>query len=172
MNRSLVFAALLAGVGLGAWSSHSGPLTPPGLDFGALAASLQHYLGPRPFEAPASVSAAVVDEHPQTILLNAAMTVEEEPVLPAANSAANLEQATAPAACGAWDISEHGMEAVIQEMFRQGWTPPSRADALALSQPVGRAPIEAIDPDLPALPVSNPEDRSGASSDEPRVIGH
>lgn len=172
MNRYIVFAALLSGIGLGAWSSFSGPLAPPGLDFGALASTLKQYLGPRSMQAPASASASLTQQGwtvgKTPILLNAALDAGEFSDM-AATSAwrepDHAEPVSQEGPCGAWSISDTGMEAILREMISRGWTPPARSTAIAPSQPVDRPPIEALEPDSPSLAIlSNGDDLDGDGS--------
>jgi hypothetical protein len=156
MYRSIVFAALLGGVGLGAWSSFSSPVKPPGLDFSALASALQQHLSWQPLPEQPPVSASLTKQPAESepvILLNAAVSADAVYDLPAVRRDDPGTAQASEDSCGAWSVSEAGIEAILQEMVRQGWTPPTRFDALALSQPADRPLIEALDPGSPALPV-------------------
>jgi hypothetical protein len=168
MHRSMVFAALLGGVGLGAWSSFSAPLRPPGLDFGALAVTLQKSLPSLPISIAQTETASIAQttqpdaNTPQSLMVNAAVSTSEPAIAVPALSPQPADFPISPEelaadACGPWSISEAGMETILREMVRRGWTPPSRSAALSVSQPVGLPPLKALDPDSPAVPIL-PED--------------
>jgi len=50
-------------------------------------------------------------------------------------------------ACNAWDISPMAMEAILDEMVRRGWRPPTQGDFLASLYTAGD--VVAVDPDAP-----------------------
>jgi hypothetical protein len=108
-------------------------------------------------------------ESEPVILLNAAVSADAVYDLPAIRRDDPETAQASEDSCGAWSVSEAGMEAILQEMVRQGWTPPARFDALALSQPADRSPIEALDPDSPALPVFEEPD-SGKPARDPQDL--
>jgi hypothetical protein len=176
MHRSMVFAALLGGVGLGAWSSFSAPLRPPGLDFGVLAITLQKSLPSLPImlaqsEAPTEQAKQPDVNTPQSLMVNAAFSTAEPAIAAPGLSPQPADFPISPEefaadACGPWSISEAGMETILREMVRRGWTPPSRSAALSVSQPAGLPPIEALNPDTPAAPIL-PKDESDDADRRP-----
>jgi hypothetical protein len=61
------------------------------------------------------------------------------------------DRAASDGQCSQWDISPVAMEAILQEMLRRGWKPPTQGEAIASIAPVG-SQMTAIDPNAP-LPV-------------------
>jgi hypothetical protein len=155
MLRSLAFLALVSGAGLGAWNSFQKSSQSP-LDWavGEIHALVTQHnapdqsildwidnkdLTPEKGDPPLSpdddVERAQPASHSERADFNDRFTVSE----------ATLAAIT----CGPWDVSEAGIEAILQEMIRRGWTPPNGAQALAASRSTGGA-IRAVDPGAPA----------------------
>lgn len=131
MLRSVLLLALVGG-GLGAWNSL--PV--------ASRSALNWAVG----EAHAMVCEAgkPAASEPQV--------VEGRPIVPAADSCIPddrfliSQETLAAITCGPWDVSEAGIEAILQEMIHRGWTPPSEARALEASRHNGGV-IAAVEPD-------------------------
>jgi hypothetical protein len=126
MFRSLVFLALASGVAFGAWSSLPEAQSIPW----------------RPDEA-----AAGFVEPGSPDLIHQAKFIANESAEPAYSLSRETIEAIR---CGPWDVSDAGMEAILEEMIRRGWTPPSRAMALERTQPQFGLQVTAIDPETPA----------------------
>jgi hypothetical protein len=61
------------------------------------------------------------------------------------------DRGTSEGECSPWDLSPVAMEAILQEMLRRGWKPPTQGEAIAGIAPPG-SQMTAIDPNAP-LPV-------------------
>jgi hypothetical protein len=61
------------------------------------------------------------------------------------------DRGTSDGQCSPWDLSPVAMEAILQEMLRRGWKPPTQGEAIAGIAPPG-SQMTAIDPNAP-LPV-------------------
>jgi hypothetical protein len=167
MDRSLVFLGLVSVVALGAWS------VPEAQSFS---------------RNPADTEVGFVQPGAPDLVHQAKVTAET-------TASTASRQAGAATTCGPWDVSDAGMEAILKEMIRRGWRPPSRATALADIQspfgvqvtaldpeapaariplpqppeslPLPTLPVEALEPEAPALPVS-PSQAQGASEPKPQ----
>jgi hypothetical protein len=62
------------------------------------------------------------------------------------------DRATTDGQCSQWDVSPQAMEAILQEMLRRGWKPPTQGEAIASIAPMNGPRMTAIDPNAP-LPV-------------------
>jgi hypothetical protein len=84
------------------------------------------------------------------------------------------DRGTSEGACSPWDLSPVAMEAILQEMIRRGWKPPTQGEAIAGIAPPG-SQMAAIDPNAPlpvftrptAPPVETVEPEEGVVSDDP-----
>jgi hypothetical protein len=56
------------------------------------------------------------------------------------------DASASPQRCDPWDVSPVAMEAILQEMVRRGWQPPTQGAALASLQPEDGPAITALDP--------------------------
>src|SRR5262245_54745062 len=151
MPRGLMSFAVVSGVALGAWASWkcaSPDFQLPSVVFlNADPHSVE--LAVPPPEAPAEANPA---------MLQASMAMVT-PVVPSSEAGAGPG-----GELGEWRVSAQGMEAILEEMLRQGWKPPSGRAALASFPPAAGTPIEAIDPDKPVVPVViESEKATGAS---------
>jgi hypothetical protein len=130
MFRSIVFLALAGGVALGAWSSFSQEenITWESVD-------LEVEVGEPQVPGPA---------HPAG---PGASTIEEPLHFVSAETIEAIR-------CGPWDVSAAGMEAILDEMIRRGWTPPTRAVALANLRPqfASNVPLDDMGTDEPEAP--------------------
>jgi hypothetical protein len=68
---------------------------------------------------------------------------------PQAAPVAYRDAAASPQRCNPWDVSPVAMEAILQEMVRRGWQPPTQGAALASLQPEDGPAISALDPNAP-----------------------
>jgi hypothetical protein len=138
MFRSLVFLTLAGGVGLGAWSSipeaQSNPWRNEAADMG--------FVEPG---APDLIHRATLTS-----------SVASEPTFSVSRETIEAIR------CGPWDVSEAGMEAILDEMIRRGWTPPTRATARARTQPQFGLQVTALDPDAFATAVSAPKEETAS----------
>ena len=73
-----------------------------------------------------------------------AQTEYEATIKPAAYEQGATVASDTSANCNPWDVSPEAMEAILQEMIRRGWQPPSGDMALANAQFSSRQPIEAL----------------------------
>jgi hypothetical protein len=141
MLRGVVFLALVGGAGFSAWTSFQDSSRNP-LDWaiGEVHAMVTQSESDKPAEiASATTGAQPVAMHAATAIPEDRFTISKETL--------------AAITCGPWDISDVGIEAILQEMIRRGWTPPSGAKALEASH-VNGGIAEAIDPaaPVPAIP--------------------
>jgi hypothetical protein len=136
MFRSLVFLALASGVAYGAWSSLP-------------------EAQPIPWRPNETEGGFVRPGEPD--LVHQAKFGANESGEPAYTVSRETIEAIQ---CGPWDVSDAGMEAILEEMIRRGWTPPTRAAALAHTQPQFGLQVLPIDPDAPAAALS-PEEPTG-----------
>jgi hypothetical protein len=134
MLRGIVFLALVGGAGFSAWTSFQDSSRDP-LDW-----------------AMSEVHAMVTQREPEEPLESTPLIVEAQPVAFQADTTVPDDRFTisketlAAITCGPWDVSEAGIETILQEMVRRGWTPPSGAKALEVSHNLS---VEALDPDAP-----------------------
>jgi hypothetical protein len=68
---------------------------------------------------------------------------------PQATPVAYRDASASPQKCNPWDVSPVAMEAILQEMVRRGWQPPTQGAALASLQPEDGSSITALDPNAP-----------------------
>jgi hypothetical protein len=143
MLRGIVFLALVGGAGFSAWTSFQDSSRNP-LDWAigevhamvtqheakVIAASELQPLAAKPGALQAKVD--IPDDR---------FTISKETL--------------AAITCGPWDVSEDGIEAILQEMIRRGWTPPSGAKALEASRENGGV-AQAVSPDAPAPTIQSP----------------
>ena len=140
MLRGFVFLALVSGAGYGAWNFF------PDSSLSALnwakaeAQDMMCETGELRVELPEKQADAIA----QPVAFQTLVQVPDDRFLISKETLAAIT-------CGPWDISEEGMEAILQEMIRRGWTPPSGARALEASQYKGDL-IAAVDPEADASP--------------------
>ena len=156
MLRGIVFLALVGGAGFSAWNSFQDSSKSP-LDW---VAGEVHAMVTQP-EAedrslrdwgrnivqtgearseggdPAAGRPEVVEAAPVVLRTEAAIPDDRFMI---------SKETLAAITCGPWDVSEAGIEAILQEMVRRGWTPPSGAKAIAASRNTGGI-VQAANPD-------------------------
>ena len=105
MLRELVFLALVGGAGFGAWNTF------PETSRSALnwAVNEAHARVCKP-EAPSANQPAVTKAQP--VVLQTAVSIPDDRFLISKETLAAIT-------CGPWDVSEDGMEAILQEMIRR-----------------------------------------------------
>ena len=143
MLRGVVFLALVGGAGLSAWTSFQDSSRAP-FDWaiGEVHAMVtQREEAEQPESKPETIEAKPVVLQAETAIPDDRFTVSKETL--------------AAITCGPWDVSEDGIEAILQEMIRRGWTPPSGAKALEASQHNGGL-AEAVDPGAPVPTITPP----------------
>jgi hypothetical protein len=139
MLRGVVFLALVGGAGFSAWTSFQDSSRNP-LDW---AVGEVHAMVTQP-EGKAAEQNSVEDTP------GIAPEIEARPVAFQTETATQDDRFTiskdtlAAITCGPWDVSDLGIEAILQEMIRRGWTPPSGAKALEASH---NAEVQAVNPD-------------------------
>lgn len=148
MLRGIVFLALIGGAGFSAWTSFQNSSRSP-LDWAISEV--------RAMVAQHDGEVAVEGEHP---VVEAEPTVLQTDRIPDHRFTISKETLAA-ITCGPWDISDVGIEAILQEMIRRGWTPPSGAKALEASRV---SDVAAIDPDSPVPAYAPPAIAAEASS--------
>ena len=67
--------------------------------------------------------------------------------------------------CSPWDISPVAMEAILQEMLRRGWKPPTQGEAIASLEQPGGPQVISLDPNAP-MPVT-PRGQPPVTTDQP-----
>ena len=159
MLRGIVFLALVGGAGFSAWTSFQDSSRNP-LDwaFGEVHAMVTQ----RESEPTAETRTPTKDViEAQPVVLQTETTIPDDRFTISKDTLAAIT-------CGPWDVSDVGIEAILQEMIRRGWTPPSGAKALEASH---NAAVEAVDPDArvpavapPAPPVVSAEAQSPADA--------
>jgi hypothetical protein len=142
MLRGVLFLALVGGAGLSAWTSFQDSSRSP-LDW---AVSEVHAM-------VTQHDVEVEAREPQTVEAQSAV-LQTETTIPDDRFTVSKETLSA-ITCGPWDVSDVGIEAILQEMIRRGWTPPSGAKALETSHQNGGI-AEAIDSDEPIPAVTPP----------------
>jgi hypothetical protein len=145
MLRGLVFLVLVGGVGLGAWDSFP--------------ASSRSVLDWAASKAHATVCSADTSPPSKLTVMETKPEARAETCLPEDRFTVSTETLAA-ITCGPWDVSEDGIEAILQEMIRRGWSPPSGARALEVSRQ-SEGFIQAVDPDAPALAIAPTRNESG-----------
>jgi hypothetical protein len=143
MLRGVVFLALVGGAGFSAWTSFQDSSR-------------------NPFDwAIGEVHAMVTQHEAEAIAASEPQSIEARPVALQARADTPDDRFTisketlAAITCGPWDVSEDGIEAILQEMIRRGWTPPSGAKALEASREYGGV-AEALNPDTPTPTIQPP----------------
>ena len=141
MLRGVVFLALVGGAGLSAWTSFQDSSRSP-LDWavGEVHAMVTQHEAAAPEESKVDINEA------QPVALPAETSIPDDRFTISKETLAAIT-------CGPWDVSDVGIEAILQEMIRRGWTPPSGARALEASH---NASVEAVDPDAPVPVVAPP----------------
>jgi hypothetical protein len=84
------------------------------------------------------------------------------------------DRTTSEGQCSQWDVSPLAMEAILQEMLRRGWKPPTQGEAIASIAPMGSQMV-AVDPNAPlpvftrpaSPPVETATPEGGVVSDDP-----
>ena len=143
MLRGVVFLALVGGAGFSAWTSFQDSSRNP-LDWaiGEVHAMVTQREGEEPAESPPEmIEAQPVSLQTETSVPDDRFTISKETL--------------AAITCGPWDVSDVGIEAILQEMIRRGWTPPSGAQALEASHQNGGV-AEAVDPTAPVPAMASP----------------
>jgi hypothetical protein len=144
--RGAIFLALVGGAGFSAWTSFQDSSRNP-LDW---AVGEVHAMVTQPDDETAEEERSdIVDAHPVVLQTETGISDDRFTI---------SKDTLAAITCGPWDISDVGIEVILQEMIRRGWTPPSGAKALEASHHNG-AVAQAIDPDarVPAVgPPSTP----------------
>jgi len=86
------------------------------------------------------------------------------------------DRATTDGQCGQWDISPVAMEAILQEMLRRGWKPPTQGEAIASIAPMNGPRMTAVDPNAPLAvftrtppPVESGAPEQGVVSEDPNL---
>jgi hypothetical protein len=153
MLRGVVFLALVGGAGFSAWTSfQDSSRNPFDWAMGEVHAMVTQH------ETSAEKSPAISEAQP--------LALHTEPAIPDDRFTISKETLAA-ISCGPWDVSDVGIEAILQEMIRRGWTPPSGEKALQASSENGGI-AEAVDPDAPvpgiAPPVTMPVVSAGTQS--------
>ncbi|HEX5006959.1 MAG TPA: hypothetical protein VFV70_07585 [Hyphomonadaceae bacterium] len=142
MLRGVVFLALVGGAGFSAWTSFQDSSRNP-LDW-----------------AIGEVHAMVTQREDEAVVQNEPQLTEAKPLALSSETTIPADRFTisretlAAITCGPWDVSDAGMEAILQEMIRRGWTPPSGATALQASG--HDEDVKAVDPDA-TVPAPLPE---------------
>jgi hypothetical protein len=84
------------------------------------------------------------------------------------------DRATTNGQCSQWDVSPQAMEAILQEMLRRGWKPPTQGEAIASIAPMNGPRMTALDPNSPlpvftrpAPPAETGAPEEGVVSDDP-----
>jgi hypothetical protein len=147
MVRGIMTAAVLSGIALGTWAS-----------FFLHIPRTQH-LAPdearitlTKAEAPAEPVQAPAPDSPQPRLMNISSGENPAPDREISTPSETLEAI----GCGLWSISEACIEAILVEMIRRGWTPPTRAAAAATDR-AKSPPIQADSPGEPGALIIAPE---------------
>lgn len=142
MLRGVIFLALVGGAGFSAWTSFQDSSRNP-LDWavGEVHAMVtQHEGGASEERAPEIIEG-------QPVALQAGIAIPDDRFTISKETLAAIT-------CGPWDVSDVGIEAILQEMIRRGWTPPSGSQALQASH-TGDS-VKAVDPDAPVPAVAQP----------------
>jgi len=136
MLRGVMFLALVGGAGFSAWTSFQDSSRNP---FDWAVGEVHAMVTQHENEASAQDNSATTDAKPA--VRQAKVDVPDDRFTISKETLAGIT-------CGPWDVSEDGIEAILQEMIRRGWTPPSGARALAANHTDDG--VEAVDPDAPA----------------------
>jgi hypothetical protein len=86
------------------------------------------------------------------------------------------DRAATDGQCSQWDVSPDAMEAILQEMLRRGWKPPTQGEAIASIAPMNGPKMTALDPNSPlpvftrsAPPAEAGVPEEGVGSDDPNL---
>ena len=147
MLRGVIFLALVGGAGLSAWTSFQDSSRSP-LDWaiGEVHAMVTQHEGEEAEGLPAESMPEVTEA--QRVVLQTDTAIPDDRFTISKETLAAIT-------CGPWDVSDVGIEAILQEMIRRGWTPPSGAQALEASHQNGGV-AEAVDPDAPVPALAPP----------------
>jgi hypothetical protein len=77
------------------------------------------------------------------------------------------DRATADGQCSQWDVSPQAMEAILQEMLRRGWKPPTQGEAISS---IAGAKIVSLDPNAPMPVFTRPGAPAEAEQPEEGVV--
>jgi hypothetical protein len=140
MLRGVIFLALVGGAGFSAWTSFQDSSRNP-LDW---AVGEVHAMVTQHEAATAESKPEIIEAQP--VVLQTENTIPDDRFTISKDTLAAIT-------CGPWDVSDVGIEAILQEMIRRGWTPPSGAKALEASH---NSVVEAVEPDAPVPAVALP----------------
>jgi hypothetical protein len=137
MLRGVIFLALVGGAGFSAWTSFQDSSRNP-LDW---AVGEVHAMVTQHEAATAESEPEIIEAQP--VVLQTENTIPDDRFTISKDTLAAIT-------CGPWDVSDVGIEAILQEMIRRGWTPPSGAKALEASH---NSAVAAVEPDalVPAV---------------------
>jgi hypothetical protein len=138
MLRGVVFLALVTGAGFSAWTSFQDSSRNP-LDWAvgevhAMVTQPEGKAAEQNLEKDAPAIAPEIEARPVAFQTETATPDDRFTI---------SKDTLAAITCGPWDVSDLGIEAILHEMIRRGWTPPSGAKALEASN---NAEVQAVDP--------------------------
>lgn len=160
MLRGVIFLALVGGAGLSAWTSFQDSSHSP-LDWAV--GEVHAMVTQREVEDEALTASGPEIVEAQPVALQTATTIPDDRFTVSKETLSAIT-------CGPWDVSDMGIEAILQEMIRRGWTPPSGAKALEATHHSGGA-AEAIEPDAPVPSMTPPPMPVVAAETQPHADG-